>query len=46
MDSHDRIYLSDAGANKVYQFDRSGKKLLTYGRLDAQKPGAATTRRR
>jgi len=40
VDSHNRVYISDASANKVQQFDRSGKKLLKYGRLDAQKPGA------
>ncbi|HEY3323478.1 MAG TPA: hypothetical protein VGP72_23695 [Planctomycetota bacterium] len=40
VDSHGRVYLSDTAANKVYQFDRTGKQLLSYGRLDAQKPGA------
>ena len=40
VDSHGRVYLSDASANKVYQFDRAGTKTLTYGRLDAQKSGA------
>ena len=39
-DSHGRIYLSDSGANHVYQFDPQGKPLRTYGRLNAQKPGA------
>ncbi len=39
VNSHGRIYLSDAAANKVHQFDRAGAKTLTYGRLDAQKPG-------
>ncbi len=39
-DSHARFYLSDAAANKVFQLDRSGKILRTFGRLAAQKPGA------
>jgi len=38
-DSHGRFYLSDPGANKVYQLDRKGKILRTYGRLASQKPG-------
>ena len=40
VDGRGRVYLSDAGANKVFQFDAAGRKTLTYGRLDAQKPGA------
>ena len=36
----DRFYLSDTAANKVFQLDRSGKVLLTYGRLPAQVPGS------
>ncbi|HZK80816.1 MAG TPA: hypothetical protein VFC46_07110, partial [Humisphaera sp.] len=40
IDSHGRIYLSDPGANKVYQIDRTGKTLLAYGHLNAQKPGS------
>lgn len=40
QDSHGRLYLSDPGANKVYQLDGSGKILRTFGRLDVQKPGA------
>ena len=38
IDHHGRVYLSDPAANKVYQFDATGKILLTYGRLDVQKP--------
>ncbi len=33
QDSHGRFYLSDPGANKVYQLDRAGKILRTFGRL-------------
>jgi hypothetical protein len=40
VDSRGRIYLSDPAKNKVYQFDRGGKQLLSYGRLDEQKSGA------
>ncbi|MCX7049903.1 MAG: hypothetical protein NTX50_31025 [Candidatus Sumerlaeota bacterium] len=40
IDSHGRFYISDPTANKVHQFSADGKPLLTYGRLDAQKPGA------
>ena len=40
QDSHGRFYLSDPGANKVYQLDRAGKILRTFGRLTAQKPGS------
>jgi hypothetical protein len=40
VDSHGRFYLSDSAANKVFQLDRAGKVLRSYGRLDAQKPGA------
>jgi len=39
VDGHGRFYLSDSAANKVFQLDRTGKVLRTYGRLDAQKPG-------
>ncbi len=39
VDSHGRVYLSDPSANRVYQFDRAGAKTVTYGRLEAQKPG-------
>lgn len=39
LDSHGRFYLSDTKANKVFQLDRAGKILRTYGKLDAQKPG-------
>ena len=40
VDGHGRFYLSDPTANKVYQLDAAGKVLRTFGRLDAQKPGA------
>jgi hypothetical protein len=40
VDSHGRFYLSDSAANKVFQLDRAGKVLRSYGRLAAQKPGA------
>jgi hypothetical protein len=39
VDGRGRVYLSDPAANHVYQFDPSGKKVRTYGRLNAQKPG-------
>ncbi|HBC88726.1 MAG TPA: hypothetical protein DCZ94_17430, partial [Lentisphaeria bacterium] len=39
-DGKGRFYLSDSKANKVYQLDASGKILLTYGRLPAQKSGS------
>ncbi len=39
VDSHGRFYVSDSQANKVFQFDRGGKILRTFGKLDAQKPG-------
>ncbi|MCX7010794.1 MAG: hypothetical protein NTY53_26725, partial [Kiritimatiellaeota bacterium] len=39
LDSHGRFYLSDSKANKVFQLDRSGKVLRTFGKLAAQKPG-------
>ncbi len=38
-DSHGRLYLSDPVANRVYQLDRAGKVLRTFGRLPAQQPG-------
>ncbi len=37
VDGHDRIYLSDPKSNHVFQFDAKGKRLLTFGRADAQK---------
>ena len=40
QDSHGRFYLSDTGANQVYQLDGAGKVLRTFGRLAAQKPGS------
>jgi hypothetical protein len=39
VDSHGRIYVSDAKANKVFQFDAAGKLQRTYGKLAAQVPG-------
>ena len=39
LDSQGRVYLSDSAANKVYQFDQTGKRLRTFGRLAAQEPG-------
>ncbi len=39
-DSHGAIYLSDSDANKVFKFSTNGKLALTYGRLNAQKPGS------
>ena len=40
VDSRGRFYISDEAANHVYQLSRAGKVLRTFGRLDAQKPGA------
>ena len=40
QDSHGRFYLSDPGANKVYQVDHTGEILRTFGRLAVQKPGS------
>lgn len=40
IDSHGRFYFSDAQANKVFQLDRTGKLLRTFGKLNAQKPGS------
>jgi hypothetical protein len=39
VDSHDRLYLADAKANKVYQFNAQGKLTHTFGRLAVQEPG-------
>jgi len=39
VDSHGRFYLSDTAANKVFQLNRGGKVLRTFGRLAVQKPG-------
>jgi hypothetical protein len=38
-DSRGRVYLSDSGANRVYQFDPQGRPLRTFGRLGEQAPG-------
>ena len=40
VDSHGRIYLSDAKANKISQFSMTGKLLRTYGKLAAQHAGS------
>ena len=40
VDSHGRFYISDEKANKVFQLDANGKITRTFGKLDAQKPGA------
>ena len=40
VDSHGRFYVSDEASNHVFQLDATGKMLLTYGSLEAQKPGA------
>lgn len=39
VDSHGRIYIADAGVNKVHQFSTSGVELRVLGRLSAQRPG-------
>ena len=40
QDSRGRFYLSDPGANKVYQLNHAGKVLRTFGRLAVQKSGS------
>ena len=40
VDSHGRIYLADAMANKVHQFSSDGKLLRTLGKLAAQRSGS------
>jgi len=40
VDRQQRIYLSEPAANKVHQFDRSGRLLRSYGRLASQQPGS------
>jgi len=40
LDSRIRFYLSDTAANKVFQLERTGKVVRTFGRLAAQKPGS------
>lgn len=40
LDSRHRIYLSDAAANRVCQFDPQGRLLRSIGRLAVQKPGS------
>src|SRR5205814_7610106 len=39
VDSRGRVYISDEKANHVYQLSPEGKVLLTFGKLEAQKPG-------
>ena len=38
-DSHGRFYVSDPAQNKVFQLDRVGQILRSFGRLAAQVPG-------
>ncbi|WP_395736023.1 hypothetical protein [Prosthecobacter sp.] len=40
VDSHGRIYLADARANKVLQFSSGGKPLLVFGKLEKQRSGS------
>jgi hypothetical protein len=40
VDSHDRIYIADAKANKVYQYTIDGKLTRTFGKLAVQKSGS------
>ncbi|MFN0076667.1 MAG: hypothetical protein ACKVY0_09345 [Prosthecobacter sp.] len=40
VDSHGRIYLADAKANKVTQHSASGELLRTFGKLAAQRAGS------
>ncbi|WP_395747822.1 hypothetical protein [Prosthecobacter sp.] len=40
VDSHGRIYLADARANKVLQFSSGGKPLLVFGKLAKQRSGS------
>ncbi len=40
VDSHNRFYISDSKANKVYQLDASGKIVSTFGKRDAQRGGS------
>jgi streptogramin lyase len=39
VDSQGRCYISDASLNRVFQFDARGKRLHTFGRRAAQRPG-------
>lgn len=39
VDSGGRIYVSEPAANRVHQYATDGKRLRSYGHLDAQKPG-------
>ena len=39
VDSHERIYIADAKANKVLQFSSSGKLLHSFGKLAVQRSG-------
>ena len=40
VDSHGRIYIADAKANKVHQFSADGKLLRDFGKLAAQRSGS------
>jgi hypothetical protein len=40
IDGHDRFYISDPSDDQVYQFDRSGNLLRTYGAQDGQHAGS------
>jgi hypothetical protein len=39
VDARERVYLSEPAANKVRQFDRTGRLLRSFGKADPQKPG-------
>ena len=39
VDGRQRFYVSDAKANRVYQFDARGEIVHVFGRLPVQKPG-------
>ena len=40
VDSVGRIYVSEPDANRVHQYGADGKRLRSFGHLDAQKPGS------
>ncbi len=40
VDSHGRVYVADAKANKVFQFSADGKLLHTFGKLPVQRSGS------
>jgi hypothetical protein len=39
VDLSGRIYVSEPAANRVHQYSPAGKRLRSYGKLDAQRPG-------